>query len=208
MSLTTGSRDSSPAISRKSADTSPLPAVRPPPKMAAGGADDFKQEYASPPGKEFECPVCVKIVRYPVKFPGCGHSCCTACLKELARSVMMTSSNFFRVTGPLCGEFTGHRWIPLTKGQWHGALMFSLICALNKRLSKQSWGWWFGTPSGSLWRHCNERKISISSGHFSSVQYSAVMARSAVFKTLTIGTLNREYTQIAVTKRRPQQVWF
>ena len=30
---------------------------------------------------------------------------------------MMTSSNgnIFRVTGPLCGEFTGHRWIPLTK---------------------------------------------------------------------------------------------
>ena len=26
---------------------------------------------------------------------------------------------------------------------------------LNKRLSKQSWGWWFETPSGSLWRHCN-----------------------------------------------------
>ena len=31
--------------------------------------------------------------------------------------VMMTSSNgnIFRVTGPLCGEFTGPRWIPLTK---------------------------------------------------------------------------------------------
>ena len=30
---------------------------------------------------------------------------------------MMTSSNgnIFRVTGPLCGEFTGPRWIPLTK---------------------------------------------------------------------------------------------
>ena len=41
------------------------------------------------------------------------------------------------------------------KGQWHGALMFSLICALNKRLKKQSWGWWFETPSRSLWRHCN-----------------------------------------------------
>ena len=24
---------------------------------------------------------------------------------------------------------------------------FSLICALNKRLSKHSWGWWFETPS-------------------------------------------------------------
>ena len=30
---------------------------------------------------------------------------------------MMTSSNgnIFRVTGHLCGEFTGHQWIPLTK---------------------------------------------------------------------------------------------
>ena len=42
------------------------------------------------------------------------------------------------------------------KGQWRGALMFSGICALNKRLSKQSWGWWFEAPSRSLWRHCNE----------------------------------------------------
>ena len=31
--------------------------------------------------------------------------------------LMMTSSkgNIFRVTGPLCGELTGHRWFPLTK---------------------------------------------------------------------------------------------
>ena len=29
---------------------------------------------------------------------------------------------------PLCGEFTGPRWILRTKGQWRGALMFSLIC--------------------------------------------------------------------------------
>ena len=28
---------------------------------------------------------------------------------------------------------------------------------LNKRLSKQSWVWWFETPSRSLWRHCNDR---------------------------------------------------
>ena len=30
---------------------------------------------------------------------------------------MITSSNgnFFRDTGYLCGEFTGHRWIPHTK---------------------------------------------------------------------------------------------
>ena len=33
--------------------------------------------------------------------------------------------------------------------------VFFDLC-LNKRLSKQSWGWWFETPSYSLWRHCNE----------------------------------------------------
>ena len=40
------------------------------------------------------------------------------------------------------------------KGQWRGALIFS--SHLNKRLNKQSWGWWFQTPSHPLWRHCNE----------------------------------------------------
>ena len=30
---------------------------------------------------------------------------------------------------------------------------------LNKRLNKQSWGWWFETPSRSLWRHCNGMQI-------------------------------------------------
>ena len=39
--------------------------------------------------------------------------CCTVYCCDY----MMTSSNvnIFRVTGHLCGEFTGHRWIPLTK---------------------------------------------------------------------------------------------
>ena len=34
--------------------------------------------------------------------------------------------------------------------------VFFDLC-LNKRLSKQSWGWWFETPSRPLWRHCNEK---------------------------------------------------
>ena len=28
---------------------------------------------------------------------------------------------------------------------------------LNKRLSKQWWGWWFETPSRSVWRHRNDK---------------------------------------------------
>ena len=48
------------------------------------------------------------------------------------------------------------------KGQRREALMFSWICVwmrLNKRLRKQSWGWWFETLSCPLWRHCNADKI-------------------------------------------------
>ena len=45
------------------------------------------------------------------------------------------------------------------KGQWRGALVFSLICTLNKRLSKHSWCWWFETPSHSLWRQCNATRL-------------------------------------------------
>ena len=74
---------------------------------------------------------------------------------------MMMSSNgsIFCVTGYLCGEFTGLRWIPPKKCQWRGALMFFFHLHLNKRLSKQSWGWWFETPSRPLWRHRNVHEI-------------------------------------------------
>ena len=69
----------------------------------------------------------------------------------------MTSSNgnIFRVTGTLCGEFTGHRWIHRTKTSDAELWCVFFDHRLNKRLSKQSRGWWFETPSGSLWRHYN-----------------------------------------------------
>ena len=72
---------------------------------------------------------------------------------------MMTSSNgnIFRVTGHLCGEFTGDRWIPLTKAS-DAELWCFLDLRPNKRLSKQLWGWWFETSSCPLWRHCNEKQ--------------------------------------------------
>ena len=69
---------------------------------------------------------------------------------------MMTPSNgnIFRVTNPLCWEFTGYRWYPPTKAS-DAELWCFFYLHLNKRLSKQSWDWWFETPSFSLWRHCN-----------------------------------------------------
>ena len=60
---------------------------------------------------------------------------------------MMTSSNgnIFRVTGPLCGEFTGR--IPHTKAsEWRGALMSYLICVWIN-------GWVNNREAGDLRRH-------------------------------------------------------
>ena len=72
----------------------------------------------------------------------------------------MTSSNgtIFRVTGPLCWEFTGTGEIP---AQWPMTRSFDVFfdLRLNKRLSKQPWGLWFETPLWSLWRQCNDRLI-------------------------------------------------
>ena len=76
---------------------------------------------------------------------------------ETQQTSMMTSSNgnIFRVTGPLCGEFTGPGDFP-TQRPVTGSFYVFFDLRLNKRLSKQPWGWWFETPSWSLWRHCNE----------------------------------------------------
>ena len=66
------------------------------------------------------------------------------------RHRMMTSSNgnIFRVTGHLCEEFPTQ--LPVTRS----FDVFFDLC-LNKRLSRQSWGWWFETLSRPFWRHRN-----------------------------------------------------
>ena len=73
---------------------------------------------------------------------------------------MMTSSNgnIFCVTGHLYGEFPGefHAQRPVTRSF---DVFFDL--RLNKRLSKQSWGWWFETLSRPLWRHHNGLNLFI-----------------------------------------------
>ena len=56
---------------------------------------------------------------------------------------------------PVICEFPSQR--PVTRSF---DVLFDL--RLNKRLSRQSWGWWFETPSRSSWRHCNEYLNEIS----------------------------------------------
>ena len=65
---------------------------------------------------------------------------------------------------PVTGEFPAKR--PVTRSF---ELFFDL--SLNKRLSKQSWGWWFETPSCPLWCHCNVQP----SGHGAKCTYIYIL---------------------------------
>ena len=60
---------------------------------------------------------------------------------------------FSALLAPLCGEFTGHRWIP-HKGQWRGVLMFSFICAWTN-------GWVNTRDTGDLIRHRPHYKVTV-----------------------------------------------
>ena len=74
---------------------------------------------------------------------------------------MMTSSNgnIFRVTGPLCGEFTGPGEFPAQRPVTRSFDVFFDLRP-NKRLSKQPWGWWFETSSSSSWSQRNGPRTS------------------------------------------------
>ena len=48
---------------------------------------------------------------------------------------------------------TGEEFPSQSPVAWSFHVFFDLC--LNKRLIKQSWGWWFETPSCPLWHHCN-----------------------------------------------------
>ena len=85
---------------------------------------------------------------------------------ELCRIIMVTSSAWWchqmetvsallaicAGNSPVTGEFPVQR--PVTRSF---AAFFDL-CP-NKRLSKQSWGWWFEPLSRPLWRHCYDRDL-------------------------------------------------
>ena len=79
----------------------------------------------------------------------------------------MTSSNgiIFRVTGHLWGESNG----PPHRGQWRGALIFSSICAMNKRVIKQA---------GNLRRHRAHHDVIVMLKRASGVGFLTLMTQA------------------------------
>ena len=111
----------------------------------------------------FECTFMIKSISYSIslkklklipKGPNDNRSGLIYVLSWHIAAHIMTSSIFFALlaicarNSPVTGEFPAQR--PVTRSF---DVFFDL--RLNKRLSKQWWGWWFETPSRPLWRHCN-----------------------------------------------------
>ena len=109
----------------------------------------------------------------------------------LITSSMETFSSLLALcvgNSPVTGEFPAQK--PVTQSF---DVFFDL--PLNKRLNKQSWGWWFETPSRSLWRHCNGcvdvAPISISNGSGDAL---SPVRRQSINRTKT--DLNRRNLQM------------
>ena len=75
--------------------------------------------------------------------------------RPIRRSRVMTSSNgnIFRVTGPLCGEFNGNRWIPCTKAS-DAELWCFFICVWI-------YGWVNNGEAGDLRRHHTHYDVTV-----------------------------------------------
>ena len=59
----------------------------------------------------------------------------------------------FRLTGPLCGEFTGHRWIPLTKARDAELWCFFICTWINGSVNNRE--------AGDLRRHRAHNDVTV-----------------------------------------------
>ena len=93
------------------------------------------------------------------------------------------------------GEFPAQRSVTRNFG-----VFFDL--RLNKRLSKQSWGWWFETLSHPLWRHRNEYTEIIVLEYVQTVIHNRpyktvrVLQNRFVTETSTFSWPNRKYAKL------------
>ena len=69
--------------------------------------------------------------------------------------IILRKSSFVLIHRSLVNSPYKGQWFPSQRPVMRSFDVFFDL-RLNKWLSKQSWGWWFETPSRPLWRHCNE----------------------------------------------------
>ena len=97
----------------------------------------------------------------------------------------MTSSNgnIFRVTGPLCGRIDRSPVNSPHKGQWRGALMFSLIYAWMN-------GWVNNGEAGHLRRHHAHYDVAVMMWRCAKPTWWLLVADNQLFSWLTVNFCN------------------
>ena len=106
---------------------------------------------------------------------------------------------------PFVREITGPDEFPIQRPVTRSFDVFFDL-RLNKRLSKQPWGWWFVTPSCSLWRHRNahKHKLKICSNICTHVFHSScfiltILSSSLLSTDLAMYCYNRRFRCIWYT---------
>ena len=115
------------------------------------GCDHFshRELTVSSHGGQFFSHVQCYVWQFRLAWSGCPWI--TSCIIAWWRHQMETFSVLLDLcvgTSPVTGEFPAKR--PMTQS----SDVFSDL-RLEKWLNEEPWGWWFETPSRSLWRHCN-----------------------------------------------------
>ena len=132
-------------------------------------------------------PLCFAVVMWPIRLGPAGllhwHRD-----SPWWRHQMETFSALLAIcagNSPVPGEFPAKR--PVTRS-------FDVFFDLhpNKRLSKQSWGWWFETPPCPLWRHSNASRDS--PGAVGVIPWSARIS-PLIIQKIFVRTLFMEYHQ-------------
>ena len=114
-----------------------------------------------------------------------------------------SNRNIFRVTGPLCGEFTGHRWIPLTKASDAELWCFLIFAWIN--------AWVNHREAGDSRRHHAHYDVTLMVSERMVINYigSKVTNDLHPYKIYVNVSWNKWITlRVKTTSRLQQYTWF
>ena len=80
--------------------------------------------------------------------------------------------------------------------------------SLNKRLSKESWGWWSETSLHSLWRHCNDIRSHGTTYHNTSLEWLFWAVHFDKWTWVVKHLVAHQYTSLVPHLIGPPSHWF
>ena len=116
--------------------------------------------------------------------------------------VIQLGHHWLLIWWPVTGEFPTQR--PVTR-----SFDIFLDLRLNRQLNKQWWGWWFETPSRTLWRHCHEYfsppcVLGGSGAHFNEI----LIQNKRYLALMLVNMLSASWRQLNLFRLQSDQVQY